>query len=50
MKIKGLTLLFLTFTLISFAQSDEALEAKDFFWGDSDIYKNATEIPEKWVN
>lgn len=50
MKIKGLTLLFLAFTLISFAQSDEALEAKNFFWGDSDKYKSVTDIPEKWAN
>ena len=44
------TLLFIAFSIVTFAQSKEELEAKDFFWGSSDTYKNVTEIPEKWAN
>ncbi|BAO77182.1 DUF3857 domain-containing protein [Winogradskyella sp. PG-2] len=50
MNIKRLTLLFVAFSIVSFGQSEEELEAKDFFWGNSDKYKNITEIPEKWAN
>ncbi|MBC2844897.1 hypothetical protein [Winogradskyella flava] len=44
------TVLLLFVSISSFGQSKEALEAKDFFWGANDAYKNATEIPEKWTN
>ncbi|MBR9914460.1 MAG: DUF3857 domain-containing protein [Algicola sp.] len=45
-----LSLLALLITLSSISQSKEALEAKAFFWGANDAYKNATEIPEEWLN
>ncbi len=50
MTIKALTILFVAFSLFSFSQSKEQLETKDFFWGISDTYKSATDIPEKWAN
>ena len=50
MNIKGLTILFLAFSIFSFSQSKEQLEAKDFFWGNSDAYKKSTDIPKKWAN
>mgnify|MGYP003673192251 CR=1 FL=1 len=50
MKIKGLIAILLLLTLSAFSQSKEALEAKDFFWGADDAYKNVTEVPEKWAN
>jgi hypothetical protein len=43
-------LLFLAFSISSFSQSKEELDAKDFFWGAKDTYKNANDIPEKWTN
>jgi len=47
MKIK---LLFL-FTLIYTATySQDKNEIRELFWGKSDIYKNATDTPEKWKN
>ena len=50
MTIKALTIIFVAFSLFSFSQSKEQLETKDFFWGISDTYKSATDIPEKWAN
>ena len=45
-----LLLLLLTFSISSIAQTKNEIAAKDFFWGENDSYKNATEIPEKWKN
>ncbi|WP_299367090.1 hypothetical protein [Winogradskyella sp.] len=50
MKTHILLILFACLTLSTFGQSKEAQEAKDFFWGANDTYKNAIEIPEKWNN
>ncbi|MFK7832634.1 MAG: hypothetical protein AB8B52_05110 [Winogradskyella sp.] len=50
MKIKGLTTIVLLVTLSVFSQSREALEAKDFFWGEKDDYKTMMDVPEKWNN
>ncbi len=48
MKFKLLIVLLLTIISFSNAQSKQELEAKDFFWGANDAYKNANEIPDKW--
>ena len=50
MKFKILALIVLVCSSSVFSQSDEALAAKDFFWGKTDAYKNKTELPEKWSN
>jgi len=50
MKIKHLLLLFITISISSFGQTKFEEEAKDFFWGSNDQYKNANDIPEKWNN
>ena len=50
MNIKILTILLILLSVFSFSQSKEELVAKDFFWGDSDNYKNVTDIPEKWAD
>ncbi len=47
---KGLTAILLLFTIAISSQSKEELEAKEFFWGTNDAYKNVTEVPEKWTN
>ena len=49
-RILLLLLLLLTFSISSIAQTKNEIAAKDFFWGENDSYKNATEIPEKWKN
>lgn len=46
-------ILFYTFLFIgflSFSQSKQELEIKESFWGASDAYKNAIDIPAKWEN
>ncbi|WP_458626908.1 hypothetical protein [Winogradskyella sp. PC D3.3] len=50
MKFKGLTAFLLLFSISIFSQSKEELEAKAFFWGNDDAYKNVTEVPKKWTN
>ncbi len=50
MKIKYLLLCSLAYTSLFFSQSKLELEAQDFFWGETDAFKNAVEIPEKWQN
>jgi hypothetical protein len=50
MKLK---LLFFSVLIIPFlinAQSKYEEEARSFFWGKDDAYKNITEVPEKWKN
>ena len=41
-------LLLLAFSISGFSQSQEELDAKDFFWGSTDAYKNANDIPAEW--
>lgn len=50
MKNKISFLLFFAIISLANAQSKSELEARAFFWGDNDNYKNATEIPKKWQN
>jgi len=50
MTSKFLFTLLLAFSVSAFSQSKEELEAKDFFWGANDAYKDANEIPEDWKN
>ena len=51
MRSKLLLLITITcFSQILIAQSKDEIAAKDFFWGDNDAYKNATEIPSEWSN
>lgn len=50
MKVNTLTALLFLFTISIFSQSKEALTAKNYFWGDNDIYNTVTDIPEKWQN
>lgn len=45
---KLLLFLFITLSIPSYSQ-DKA-EIKEFFWGKTDSYKTATQIPEKWKN
>jgi hypothetical protein len=47
MKIK---LLFLFVLLYTATYSQDKDEIRELFWAKSDIYKNATETPEKWKN
>jgi hypothetical protein len=47
MKIK---LLFLFVLLYTVTYSQDKDEIRELFWSKSDIYKNATETPEKWKN
>lgn len=50
MNSRLLLILLLAFTTSAFSQSKEALEAKEYFWGSNDAYKNANDIPEAWNN
>ncbi|WP_323789076.1 DUF3857 domain-containing protein [Psychroserpens sp.] len=50
MTSKYLLLFILAITASSFSQTKEELEAKDFFWGANDAYKNANDIPTEWEN
>lgn len=50
MKTKALTTLALFITIFVFSQSKLELEAKDFFWGVTDTYKDIMDVPEKWIN
>ncbi len=50
MKFKILILAIFGFVFMANAQSKDELEAKEFFWGKNDKYKNANEIPDKWKN
>ncbi|OUR90793.1 hypothetical protein A9Q87_12640 [Flavobacteriales bacterium 34_180_T64] len=43
-------LLLLSFSIASIAQTKNEEEAKEFFWGATDTYKNANDIPKKWNN
>ncbi len=50
MKIKVITLILLTYSMTIFGQTKLEIEAKNFFWGADDMYKNSTDIPDKWKN
>lgn len=50
MTSKYFFLFILILTTTAFSQSKEELEAKDFFWGANDAYKNANDIPAEWSN
>ena len=48
MKLKFFFLTLLVNCLYINAQTKVEIEAKNFFWGANDLYKNSTDIPEKW--
>ncbi|MGY0392222.1 hypothetical protein ACW5R3_06690 [Bizionia sp. KMM 8389] len=50
MKIKILLLCFLAYTPLFYGQSKLEKEAQNFFWGETDAYKDVVAIPEKWKN
>ena len=50
MTSKYLLLFILVLSTSAFSQSKEELEAKDFFWGANDNYKNANDIPADLSN
>lgn len=50
MKIKLLLSLLLIYSISAISQTKEEKEAKNFFWGEHDLYKNVNEIPAKWNN
>lgn len=43
--------LFFSFAIsLSYSQSKQTAEIKNFFWGEKDNFKNSYNIPEKWKN
>ncbi len=50
MTLRFLLLLTFTYSLCINAQSKDEIAAKDFFWGASDAYKDANDIPSEWEN
>lgn len=50
MNSRQLSIIFILFSGIIFAQKKNEEEIREFFWGANDAYKNVTEIPEKWKN
>jgi len=47
---KILSFIFIFVSTISFAQSKQSTEIKNFFWGEKDGFKSSNDIPEKWKN
>lgn len=47
-KMKHIWALFYLIPMLIVAQEKQAEEAKAFFWGTNDNYKNAVDFPEKW--
>lgn len=50
MTFRYILLCSLILSTAAFSQSKEELEAKEFFWGANDAFKNANEIPSEWAN
>lgn len=50
MKLRLFSIALLLITTSVFSQSKLEKEAKDFFWGSKDSYKNVHDIPNKWSN
>jgi len=50
MRVKFFLIILLICSLTINGQEKKELKVKDFFWGENDTHKNATEIPEKWKN
>ncbi|WP_298239366.1 hypothetical protein [uncultured Algibacter sp.] len=50
MKIKFLIITLLSFSITGVSQTKEEIEAKDFFWGSNDAYKNAINISDAYKN
>lgn len=48
MKYKFLVLFLLAFCAVGFSQEKLEKEAREFFWGADDAYKDKTEVPDKW--
>lgn len=49
--LKNLTFILFLFTVtLSFSQSKEELEIKKSYWGNNDMQKKNTDIPDKWKN